>query len=85
MSAEKDKDGVGFWAKVAEWEEQLDRLNRRHSNYCQEVIAISLQLEQKCSREIVLAARLKDLQVRLIPQVQARIVSLQSQTGGGIP
>ncbi|MCX6744989.1 MAG: hypothetical protein NTX82_05690 [Candidatus Parcubacteria bacterium] len=87
MSAEKAIENVSvqsFFEEAARIEVQLDRLNNRHFNYCQETEALKQALANGCRRQTSRQARLNDLQVRLLPQLQSHIDSLQVQKGGGI-
>jgi hypothetical protein len=83
MSAEKDKGNVADFFHL---EEELERLERLYSSYSNEALAIEKKLANgitKC-RETRFA-RLNDLSKRLMPGVQAKIESIRSQLGGGIP
>ena len=87
MSAEKGTEKVSvqdFFEEAARIEVQLDRLNNRHFNYCQETEALKQALANSCRRQVSRQSRLNDLQTRLLPQLQRHIDSLQAQKGGGI-
>ncbi len=88
MPAEKGPDHVSvaeffalesFGDRLAD---QLDRLNTRHSNYCQETVALKQSLANGGRRQELRQARLHDLETRLLPQLQARLHSLQDQKIG---
>ena len=69
-------------------EEQIEMLlndyTLKFSRYCQEINSLRQVLSVNNKRYPTRRARLNDLQNRLLPQVQARLDSLQAQKGGGL-